>query len=1017
MGVHGLTTFLRENRKLSETLNLPSESQEPTHLVIDGWSFIYAVLHKSNLPWVYGGEYVDFAQSIRRVIRAWFSVGVSGLSFVFDGPFPALKHQTILSRSTKSHVHPTLLFFRTSPTARSSPRYLNDPESRIFPPLCYPVTVQTLLDLRNELGEDSKLDVVFADSEGDPFAVELAARIGAYVVANDSDYAILNAEGYKGWIPLEGIVWSALSSKDEDLMESPEEGGWQSTSKPSSSNRNRNPSSSVGFGRGIIPPDSPNLSLSFIVHTPSLLASTLNIPVTLLPLLGALLGNDFSNPNLSNHNQIPSYSSSSKSKSPHQHLFFESGLPLSARINRVALTLSLIITAAKANTPHKKQKHQVDSVMDLISKSVKALLIRGADSMTSGELDGVIEGVVESTLQYAIPQSEAQEIAPPHSLCPLHEPEYCQLIPIFSRNVERVIAEAEAELAGTGQLDENIDMDGVNDDDLKRHPISIDSDLEKMISEKVRVRDTLIDAYRLGYLSPPVLNALTPSISVPPSSSSSSSSSVGSGTLWTKLFLENPDLESTPRLTRRIRMWMCAVLDDAVGLPEAVEEPEEEESPQHGDEGDEDDEEEDEEEDEEDTGDPDELIDVIESGSDSSEDEDGPDVLAPLKGALHRLHHPDLENHAESSTANTEDDEAEVPKRRVVVTEYVRQGTRVVGESVEVPELGEVLRSIGVELAEPPKLVSPRFPRRVPGNGTPTPFLLRPASERLDIFLRLLTTSNTSSSSYPTSPSQSEPDNTRLLDLLHNLPPSQLCLALAFRWLMTCLASKANEARSRTADQQQLKPDAKQKSNTTVSTWNVKERQELREKMQARWTEREARCLLAAFDWGSESQSDFTGQGQGGGQSFGYPPLHERSIQLTVQILVCLDSVHQLAEVMLLTGDGANSRVAMPAHLFSGRKFHAYLADAVPLPDSPEDNRLWEACSYGFGLGDGMGGEVFADEMVKGGRKKNKKDKVDTTTSKQGNGKGGGGKGKGSARGGGGAGKGSLFDLLGDVEA
>ena len=58
-------------------------------------------------------------------------------------------------------------------------------------------------------------------------------------------------------------------------------------------------------------------------------------------------------------------------------------------------------------------------------------------------------------------------------------------------------------------------------------------------------------------------------------------------------------------------MWMCAVLDDAVGLPEVVEEQEKEESPQHVDEDDED-----EHEHEEDTGDPDELIDVIESDSD-----------------------------------------------------------------------------------------------------------------------------------------------------------------------------------------------------------------------------------------------------------------------------------------------------------------------------------------------------------------------------------------------------------------
>jgi hypothetical protein len=47
-------------------------------------SFIYELLLKSKLPWVYGGEYSGFKNLIIRVVEAWLRLGFR-LSFVFDG--------------------------------------------------------------------------------------------------------------------------------------------------------------------------------------------------------------------------------------------------------------------------------------------------------------------------------------------------------------------------------------------------------------------------------------------------------------------------------------------------------------------------------------------------------------------------------------------------------------------------------------------------------------------------------------------------------------------------------------------------------------------------------------------------------------------------------------------------------------------------------------------------------------------------------------------------------------------
>src|SRR5258708_39577003 len=102
-----------------------------------------------------------------------------------------------------------MLFFRTSPLSRGTPRFLR--KIAILPPLYYLATFEALRSL------DSAAQIYMADNEGDPFAVELAGRLRGYVTGRDSDYVILNVEGYAGYIPMDQMVWSADSQgKDED---------------------------------------------------------------------------------------------------------------------------------------------------------------------------------------------------------------------------------------------------------------------------------------------------------------------------------------------------------------------------------------------------------------------------------------------------------------------------------------------------------------------------------------------------------------------------------------------------------------------------------------------------------------------------------------------------------------------------------------------------------------------------------------------------------------------------------
>jgi hypothetical protein len=86
MGVRGLTTYLRENRK-SLTRSTKFETSQDPHqervaLVIDAWSLIYTLCF--TLRWSYGGEHLEYARLLERVFSAFRAVGLEPV-MVFDG--------------------------------------------------------------------------------------------------------------------------------------------------------------------------------------------------------------------------------------------------------------------------------------------------------------------------------------------------------------------------------------------------------------------------------------------------------------------------------------------------------------------------------------------------------------------------------------------------------------------------------------------------------------------------------------------------------------------------------------------------------------------------------------------------------------------------------------------------------------------------------------------------------------------------------------------------------------------
>lgn len=424
----------------------------------------------------------------------------------FLGPTPVEKFQTVIGRLNQAHVQPALLYFRTSAASRNSRRFLR--ETQIIPPLAFTDCVQALLAFQSgeRATSDSvenddavapgKLEVHFADGEGDPYAVELAGRVEGYVTGRDSDFVVLNSEGYKGYIPLDELIW--LAGDDETgPVENEDLNGFQYVKIK----KKKAPEHIAG--QGIIPPASRNLTLSAMLYTPTALAQVLNLPLSLLPLLGALVGNDYTMQGA----LLPQPNSTSTSPKAFHNLLFERRLNLSQRISRVGEVLSAFVRPANGKLKKKSPK----SVMDLIEMTVGTLAATSnAAAILVGpdQVKAIVENVVEGTLPYAMPLRPSEDTHLRRTVCSLHSPEECRLLAALNR---------------------------------------MDLDLSIYAAD---VANLYLHAYRLGKYSPALMNILFsrtfwPRIFLENPDTESVSRSV----------------------SRPLRTFMYAILDDGIGIP------------------------------------------------------------------------------------------------------------------------------------------------------------------------------------------------------------------------------------------------------------------------------------------------------------------------------------------------------------------------------------------------------------------------------------------------------------------
>ncbi|KAF9517921.1 hypothetical protein BS47DRAFT_1482889 [Hydnum rufescens UP504] len=387
MGVQKLSAFVKDQRKAlcePRVFSLGSQAR-PETLVVDGWSFLYNLQIHSGLDWVYGGECDTLSELIKSNVRAWIKVGLEPI-FIFDGPYSELKIPVIAKRIQQSRIDTANIFFRTSSAARSTPGFLAG--VWILSPLALPTCVAAL--------KEEGIPCHYADGEGDPECVAFAVRYNGYILGNDSDYLIFNAQ-FKGYIPIDELCWNE-SIIAELGYDDCEDDGFQTVRSSKRSKALRS-----NAGKALIPPKSFE-SLTVSIYQPEKLAKLLQIGPGLLPLLASLLGNDFTPPNLS-------------------ATFFPRSMSGVERVQRAASVIHEVFHPTKRT--RRRNRSLLAAAGTDVPGRVTALILATVSDLALRELslaeqENIADSIRESIFQYLVPDDTSPG-GPFTSLLPANE--------------------------------------------------------------------------------------------------------------------------------------------------------------------------------------------------------------------------------------------------------------------------------------------------------------------------------------------------------------------------------------------------------------------------------------------------------------------------------------------------------------------------------------------------------------------------------------------------------------------
>lgn len=659
---------------------------------------------------------------------------------------------------------------------------------------------------------------------------------------------MLNREGYRGYIPLDEVRWTESGEDDEKDKAAPEEEGFMvvgrkgKASAKTISRAHSEDKSNVAIG--LVPPfllaqtedKISSTTLLLTIYSPTVLSTHFVLPPSLLPLVGAFLGNDYTS------SPAPASSSSSSGEDAgwgYMRLFFERGQSPYERIQKVVRGVRGVLESALAANPTKRgrKSKRPGSVMELIEACVEVLVVRPLDTLPptfvaglnfgalaegGGLKEKIVEKIVEVTLQYAVPDYNFQM---PSASLP-----------------------SSADIPDPSSPTTTTDYDDTDTNTDSQHPGS-----SGPLLPTIPVH--LYAPYAASQLSPRLLDPFI------------------SRTSWPRTGLEDPDRESVSRwVGEKLRVSAWTILgvgrgehsqgDTAVDL-------------------------------EQEHGTADELGMHVES--DTGEEVDR--GLEMLRGRLKALaaevtgesEDDDEEvsveeesfDELEDSGMNTSAAPSEGKTDAFFITEYVRKGSRLVPTSVGVPSLDALLDSLEPPFIPPP---APALSTSTPGFDTRSknsvaenekswhemPYLW-PVTERITLFLRFL------KSDVPTIRALVDRSTVHRAKFVEER--EKLGAILAVRWIAALSAERAQEAGGTTREGKEREKER----------WM---RDEAKALLRAfRW---------ASTTTSPHSLTKTPSGGTAESKGEDVLTIDERNVQLTAQIITAMESIELLAQSLFL---------------------------------------------------------------------------------------------------------------------
>ncbi len=231
---------------------------------------------------------------VRHFVNALRQAGLEPI-FVFDGPYLPLKMPTVLSRMGEQASNNSA-FMRSS--SRSKPGF--QISMGIFPPLLYDCTLEAL--------RQTQVQIVIEEIEADSAVAELADRMGGWAVSNDSDFFVLCSRGTqcRGYVPIDSLEYLVKPMVKATEGESAPSATFEDDGFAPVGKSGRAKGRKAGKAAEVVdvqlqssnrPPESAEegtlSSIRFRSYSSAKLAAALGITTSMLPLLAALVGNDY----------------------------------------------------------------------------------------------------------------------------------------------------------------------------------------------------------------------------------------------------------------------------------------------------------------------------------------------------------------------------------------------------------------------------------------------------------------------------------------------------------------------------------------------------------------------------------------------------------------------------------------------------------------------------------------------------------------------------------------------------